>query len=433
MVKTGNYIKSLMDHGLVDDAIGVDGGWDIQYKNNILSVRLNNKGGALLYNKNRGNVVEVKSARLDEVLHRYIVQSLFGLQTKEGTRGVECKDSFFVPTKVVKNSLILEDPVGRKFTVSGVSPRALLNFYKDAAAVNADDCMILLNGFDASERCFNDEFNSNTQDVGVEMQILKCSVDLDDYSVCAKSDEINDVGQTIVGNFVCSSADKVTQMTFEKDCEKAFSSAAVSKHGIKSATARVRNPLAVEAKKLLGSTFGMKAVKDYLDAKYPNGLCVSSVEQVMAYEAPSILKSAKITDFGGLSYRALFAQYLRNCEKASFRLDSNKSILCSLAVPGKSVAKFRAVPDVSLLKNSIGKFGYLLSEFSDGLEFSADEEIVSAVANSCSAFVPVAEKSSSQANVVSKVVGPEVGKILSSYGINDVHGVFDNMLSIELN
>ena len=122
MIKTGNYIKSLLDHGLVDDAVGVDGGWDIQYKNNILSVRVDNKGGALLYNQKRGNIVEIKSGRLDDVLHRYIAQSLFGLQNRAGTRGEMCKDAFFVPTKVVNNALVLEDPAGRKFTVSGAEP-----------------------------------------------------------------------------------------------------------------------------------------------------------------------------------------------------------------------------------------------------------------------------------------------------------------------
>lgn len=430
MIKTGNYIKSLLDHGLVDDAVGVEGGWDIQYKNNILSVRLDNKGGALLYNQKRGNVVEVKSGRLDDVLHRYIVQSLFGLQTKEGTRGTMCKDAFFVPTKVVKNSLVLEDPEGRKFTVSGASPRALLNYYNEAAAVNADDCMLLLSGFSTFDRAA-DANVSEAVDGDVEMRLLKCSCDIDEYSVCAKSGEINDVGQTIVGNFLCSSADKVAQITFEEDCRKAFSSATTSRRGITSSAARVKNPLAAKAQEILSSAAAKKAVGEYLDAKYPDGLCVSSIEQVMAYEAPSLIKAAAVE--GEVPYKGLFAQYLKDADQVSFRLDSNKSILCSLAVAGKSAAKFRAVPDLGIMKSALQRHGYLLSELSDGVEFSASDGAVSAIVNSCESFAPVCEKMSGRANIVSKVVGAEAGKVLSSYGINDEKGVFNQIVSIEVN
>ena len=430
MTKTGNYIKSLMDHGLVDDAIGVEGGWDIQYKNNILSVRVDNKGGALIYNQKRGNVTEVKSGRLDDVLHRYIAQSLFGLQTREGTRGEMCKDAFFVPTKVIKNALVFEDPVGRKFTVSGVSPKALFSYYKDAAAVNADDCLVLLSGFTAFD-FHNENDKPSGESAEIESQLLKCSCNIDDWAVCAKSDKINDVGQTIVGNFLCSSADKVSQITFEEDCRKAFMSCAVAKKGITSSAARVKNPLAAKAKELLASAKGKKAVGEYLDSKYPDGLCVSSIEQVMAYEAPSILKSAGMEC--EIPYKGLFAEYLRNCDKVSFRLDSNKSILCSLGVDGKSAAKFRAVPNLGMMKSALQRQGYLLSELSDGLEFDSTEEAVSVIANSCDGFVPVSEKMAGRPNVVSKIVGSEVGKILSSYGIDDKNGVFQSLVSIEVN
>ena len=430
MIKTGNYIKSLMDHGLVDDAVGVDGGWDIQYKNNILSVRVDNKGGALLYNQKRGNIVEIKSGRLDDVLHRYIAQSLFGLQTREGTRGEMCKDAFFVPTKVVNNALVLEDPAGRKFTVSGASPKALLSYWKEASAVNADDCMVLLSGFTAFD-LYKDEGRDVEESLEIESQLLKCSCDIDEWAVCAKSDKINDIGQTIVGNFLCSSADKVSQITFEEDCRKAFSSAATSRRGITSSAARVKNPLAAKAKELLASAKGKKAVEEYLDSKYPDGLCVSSIEQVMAYEAPSILKAAEID--GAVPYKGLFAEYLRNCDTASFRLDSNKSILCRLGVDGKSAAKFRAVPDLGMMKSALQRHGYLLSELSDGLEFPATDGAVSAIVNNCEGFAPVAEKMEGKANVVSKVIGSEVGKILSSYGINDDKGVFSQLVTVEVN
>ena len=429
MIKTSNFVRALLARGLVDDIKEIENGYDLQYKGSIVSVRLDNKGGALIYNNRKGDVVEVKSAHLDNVLHRYIVQSLFGIQSKKGTRDIEFKDVFFVPTKVVKNSVIFEDSVGRKFTVNGSNPKAVLSFYNELADVNADDCMLLLNNFDSYFR--PEEITSSVKDTDVELQILKCSFDVDDYAVFPKSECINDVGQTVVGNFLCSSADKISQMTFEEDVRKVFSSSAVSRKEINSSSVRVKNPLAQNVKGLLSSAKARKAALDYVNERYPNGLCVSSLEQTMAYEGPSLLKAAEVNET--VNYKNLFASYLRNCDTVSFRLDSNKSILCSFNVPGKSVAKFRAVPDVGQIKNALQKEGYLLSELSNGLEFKSTKDVISGVVNSCKDFVPVSEKMINMPNVVSKIEGSEVKEVLSSYGIDDKKGVFAKLLRISVN
>lgn len=429
MIKTDNFVRALLARGLVDDAVEIENGYDIQHKGNILSVRLDGKGGALLYNKNRGDVVEVKSGHLDDVLHRYIVQSLFGLQSKTGSRDVEYKDVFFVPTKVVRNSVIFEDSVGRKFTVSGSNPKAVLSFYNEAVDVNADDCMILLSNFEQYFR--PEEAPKYQKDNEIELQMLKCSLDIDDYAVFPKAECMNDVGQTVVGNFLVSSADKVSQMTFEEDVRKAFASSAVSKRNVNSEAARIHNPLAQEARKILSSASARKTVVEYLDSRYPSGLCVSSLEQVMAYEAPSLIKASKSD--GKMNYKKLFSDYLRNSETISFRLDSNKSVLCSLNVPGKSIAKFRAIPDVGAIKSALQKEGYLLSEMSDGLEFASTSNAVALLVNSMKEFTPVSEKMLNKANVVSKLSGKEATEVLSSYGIEDKNGVFVGIVRISVN
>ncbi len=427
MIKTDNFVRALLARGLVDDAVEIENGYDIQHKGNILSVRLDCKGGALLYNKNRGDVVEVKSGHLDDVLHRYIVQSLFGLQSKTGSRDVEYKDVFFVPTKVIRNSVIFEDSTGRKFTVSGSNPKAVLSFYNEAVDVNADDCMILLNNFEQYFR--PEEAPKYEKDNEIELQMLKCSLDIDDYAVFPKAECMNDVGQTVVGNFLVSSADKVSQMTFEEDVRKAFASSAVAKKNVNSEAARIRNPLAQEARKILASS--KKAVVDYLDSRYPSGLCISALEQAMAYEAPSMIKASNVE--GKVNYKKLFSDYLRNSETVSFRLDSNKSVLCSLNVPGKSIAKFRAVPDVGAIKSGLQKEGYLLSEMSNGLEFASTSNAVALLVNSMKEFTPVSEKMLNKANVVSKLSGKEVTEVLSSYGIEDKKGVFAGIIRISVN
>lgn len=426
MIKTDKFITSMIAHGLVDDALTLDNGYDIQYKGNIVSVRLNGKGGAVIFNKNRNDVVEVQSGRLDDVLHRYIINSLFGIQSKTGTRDVEYKDVFFVPTKVIQNSVVFEDSVGRRFTVSGSTPKAVLSFYNEMVDVNADDCMILLSGFKPYDR--PEEAIKSAKEPEIELQLLKCSLDIDDYAVCAKSECIHDVGRTLVGNFLCSSADKISQITFEEDVKKVFSSTGVSKKNINSSAARVSNPFAMRAKVALKSSAAQKAVREYLDSKYPSGLCVSALEQAMAYEAPSIFKAANIDE--PLNYKNLFSDYLRNCDTVSFRLDSNKSLLVSTNVPGKSVAKFRSVPEVSTIKNALQKEGYLLSELSDGLEFKSTNPAVAAIVNACKNFVPVSEKMNGPANTVSKVIGSDCAKLLSDYGIEDKKGVFNSIVSI---
>ena len=71
MIKTDNFVKTLSDKGLVDDAIFCENGYDIQYKGNLVSVRLNDKGGALIFNQKKNSVMEIESGRLDDVLHRF--------------------------------------------------------------------------------------------------------------------------------------------------------------------------------------------------------------------------------------------------------------------------------------------------------------------------------------------------------------------------
>ena len=60
MIRTDNYIRALSNKGLVDDAMILENGYDIQYKGNIVSVRLNNKGGAVIFNQKKNDLFEVQ-------------------------------------------------------------------------------------------------------------------------------------------------------------------------------------------------------------------------------------------------------------------------------------------------------------------------------------------------------------------------------------
>lgn len=428
MIRTDNYIRALSDKGLVDDAIILENGYDIQYKGNIVSVRLNDKGGAVIFNQKKNSLLEIQSGRLDEVLHKYIFQSLFGLQNKLGTRDMECKNVAFVPTKVIQQSVIFEDNTGRKFTMTGNSYKAVLSYYKNACEVNSDDCMLLLNNFVPYEH--SGKFvTSNAETPDVEVQILSSHVNPEDYAVSPKVESINDVGQTIVGNFLCSSADKWNLMTFEEDMNKLFNFDSLSKKGITSSTVRSKDPLVNSAKKLLSSS--RQNVSKYVNEKYPSGLCLSAMEKVLAFETPSICKESGIEN--NMDYKFVFSSMMDNADKINFRIDTNKSILCSVIKDNKSVAKFRAVPVLSEMKQPLQNQGYLLSELESGLTFDIKDATISAITNACKEFVPVAEKAINAVNTVEKVIGSDCKAALMGYGINDAKGVFNSFYRIVIN
>ena len=90
---------------------------------------------------------------------------------------MECKNVAFVPTKVINQSVIFEDNTGRKFTMTGNSPKAVLSYYAAACDVNADDCMLLLNNFVAYDRT-KKFVTSSAETHEVELQILKSNVNL---------------------------------------------------------------------------------------------------------------------------------------------------------------------------------------------------------------------------------------------------------------
>ena len=429
MIRTDNYIKTLSDKGLVDDAITLENGYDIQYKGNIVSVRLNEKGGALIYNQKKNNIMEIQSGRLDEVLHRYIVQSLFGIQTKEGIKSNKYNNVFFVPTKVIGNSVVLEDPVGRKWTVKGSTPKAVLSYYEDARMVNADDAMVLLDGFSAYSIHDREPLKSCVENE-VELTLLKSSANIDDYAVAPRSECINDIGKTLVGVFCCSSADKVNQINFEEDSSKIFAFNAPARRNITSSTMRTKNPYAIKGKEVFSSVAGRKAISNYVDTKYPDGLCLSAMEQVIAYETPAIILSAKMNE--RLEYKTTFQKYLKNATDVNFRMDSNKSVLAELC-NSTSVAKFRMVPDLSEIRNSLKKEGYLLSELENGLSFHIEDPAIACIVSNCCEFVPVSEDAVNMTNKVGKVIGSECKRTLAEYGINDQKGVFNSLTQIIIN
>lgn len=430
MIKTNTFVRSLLDKGLVDDVAFLENGYDIQVQGRLTSVRLNGKGGALIYNHKNNDLLEIESGRLDDVLHRYIIRSAFGTQNETGVHGIHCKDTFLVPTKIINNSVIFTDTLKRNFVVSGTTAEAALSFFKDACTVNADDCMIMLNGFTPYSVAARKAVKSSVESDEVELQLLRCSVNVDDYAVTPKSELINNVGQTVVGGFLCSSADKLNYMTFEDDEAKLFMFNSKSRKSVNSSTVRSKNPLASRAQIALNTIEAKKIVNNYLNAKYPEGLSIRAVESALAYEAPSMFKAADIHE--PLQYTNVFNHYRKNADTVALRLDSNKSLFIGLS-NSTTASKFRAVPDVEAIKNALYRNGYSLTELESGLTFGAKEDVVTSIVNSCTNYVPVVEKVMNKVNTVTKVLGNACKPVLAGYGIDDKNHAFTKIAKVVIN
>jgi hypothetical protein len=152
---------------------------------------------------------------------------------------------------------------------------------------------------------------------------------------------------------------------------------------------------------------------------------------MLAYETPALCKEANVENT--INYGFVFNNLLQNADKVRFRLDNNKSILCAVEKEGVSVAKFRAVPVLSELKDPLTKNGYFLTELESGLEFNAMDTTVGIIASCCKSFVPVVENPVNVPNTVTKVIGSSAKETLMTYGINDVKGVFSSFYRVVLN
>ena len=155
------------------------------------------------------------------------------------------------------------------------------------------------------------------------------------------------------------------------------------------------------------------------------------MEQMLAYETPAILTSAKMND--SVEYKTLYGKYLKNATSVQFRLDTNKSILSSVCNEGKSVAKFRMVPDLTGIRNSLKKEGYMLTELENGLDFYIEDPAIACIVSNCTEFVPVSEDAVNPVNKAGKIIGSECKKTLAEYGINDQKGVFSSITQIIVN
>ena len=132
-------------------------------------------------------------------------------------------------------------------------------------------------------------------------------------------------------------------------------------------------------------------------------------------------------------YKFLFQSMVKDADKVQFRLDSNKSILCSVEKTGVSAAKFRAIPVLSAMKEPLIQNGYFLTELESGLEFSTKDTAVGAIISACQNFKPVVEDVSNTVNTVTKLVGSSCKEALMSYGIDDRKGVFSSFYRVVFN
>lgn len=419
MIKTDSFVRSLMNKGFVDDVAFLTNGYDIQYNDVILSVRNNGVGGALIFNSKEEGVTEVVSGRLDDVLHRYIMQSLFGLQTGKGSDGKIYSNVFFKPGEVFGNCSVFIDPANRKWLLQGVSAKAAKAIYEEAMKVNADDAMILYDNFNVYDDKLVNSVDKIAESVDVELTLLRCSVDLNEYSVLPRSEYVNEVGRNLVNNFVCSSSDKIMLQNFEDKIAQITS--------CNGTAPQIDLELKPELKSILSLTSSKKdEVQGWISKKYGT-LGLKSMKEALVVNAEEILSSLNIDD--KVDFSKMFSSYMNKAENIQFVLKNNRMVEITVEKPGIFSATFKAVPDVPQMKDILSSHGTFLNEVESGLTLNLTDnmdfestKLCSDMIKCCLDITPVTEEPF-LGNSTVECIARDFDTILSSYGIEDTLGV----------
>ena len=415
MVRTDAFVRSMMNKGFVDDVAFLTNGYDIQYGNALLSVRSNGAGGALLFNSKDEGVTEVVSGNLDGILHRYIVQSLFGLQNGKGLDNRIYSNVFLRPTEAFSDSMVFTDSENRKWLLQGVSPKAGRALYESAMNVNADDSLLMLDNFVVYDESLVNSVRRGADTPEAELVLLKCSLDLDEYEVLPRSECVSSVGRNIVGNFVCSSRDKVMLQNFE-DRLAEITSCKGEKPSVD------MSEMKGELKQMLTLTSSRKDdVDKYITSKYGK-MSLRAMKEALTYDT-SILSSLGSDD--KVDYIDVFSSYMKKADTVQFLLKDNRTVEITAETPGIFSATFRAVPNVSQMRDVVGASGMFLTELESGLNLDLSDEmnlenrkLCSDLVKSCVDFEPASEDGF-LGNSTVECITDHMEEVLSSYGIVD--------------
>lgn len=409
MKKTNYMLLNMLEKGFADNVEFLENGYDILANGKEINVRLDGKGGALIRNEKK--LTEVKSARLDDVLTKFILKSAYGH-----------KGSFFKKEQI-KNGAILTDPRGKKWVINAKVAMEYINLFDQEDCDEALVGLPILNAY--SPRTMK---NIETVDEEVEMIQLKSALDPSEYAFMPKADMIENVGQTVVGSSLCSSADKFAIQSFNEKLDGVFCDKEIKHNNGIVNSLRTHNAMAERTSSAIESAHKQKELKNYFDKKYPEGLSRGALTNALAFEAPSIFNACGINE--KLAYNDTFNKMVKRADAVTFRLDNSRDMFVQLDKAGVFSARFRAIPNVEGIKNALTREGYMVSDIQSGLTVTLDEDIAPSIIANCANFKPVTEDRVLKSSNVETVKGVIVTKALKKYGINDETRVFNSMTKV---
>ena len=274
-----------------------------------------------------------------------------------------------------------------------------INYYNQLKDVHADHCLMLLSGFKkysvTTMRCFT----NSVETPQTEVNLLRCQVNPDDYSVYPLASAINEIGRNIVGSYLCSSADRVDVFNFENDEKSLFKIGRVAKR-VNSNSYRFRDRQIERNSRLIGSR--------------------------------RLTSGAMRERFNVTNDVKLFNHYAKNADIIRLTLSNERELTCSMLRDGVFSADFRMTPNVENIKNVLHRGGYDLQDLASGISFRYDDDLAYSVIKACTDIRAKREKKYLKNNVIETISGRRATMQLKTYGIDDKSGVFNSIKRVTI-
>ena len=182
LTNTEVFLESALVKGVIDSFDIVENGYNVAKGDKSLNIIVG-VDSALIRDDNK--LVEVKSSKLDNVLHRYIMSSLFGKKAND----------YFVMSSL-NGDVVFTDINNKKWILNGAAPQSARAYFLQFVNNQAQDALIASSHLVEYKRGLN---SSKVGDMETDIQLLVSDCNPDAYAVNPSPSLINSVGKTVVG------------------------------------------------------------------------------------------------------------------------------------------------------------------------------------------------------------------------------------------
>lgn len=387
LTNTEVFLESALVKGVIDSFDIVENGYNVAKGDKSLNIIVG-VDSALIRDDNK--LVEVKSSKLDNVLHRYIMSSLFGKKAND----------YFVMSSL-NGDVVFTDINSKKWILNGAAPQSARAYFLQFVNNQAQDALIASSHLVEYKRGLN---SSKVGDMETDIQLLVSDCNPDAYAVNPSPSLINSVGKTVVGNFVVSSADKKIVEEFN---EEEISSDYDPDH--------------------INIDEYAEEFESEDDRNWRKGTSDEQLARRRKWEARNkrnvAESSAKISTKDSLS------KLQSSADTVTVQLDNSQKLRISVGKDGIFSARFKVTPNVKVIEKALLNSGYAFCDIQNEMTLKADDPIVSSIINSAFEIEGVDEKATLKREV-SKLSGNSVTSALRDYGIDDSMKVFSSIKRI---